>query len=106
MIQVVFDRSRYRVTVEGHAHSGEPGKDLVCAGASALAYTLAANTGELVRRGMLRRAQAQLKSGRAVILCLPKPRFAREVAVAMEAVCLGFSLLSEQFPEFLSYEEV
>ena len=43
MILVTYYRSYNRLTVEGHAHSGEPGKDLVCASASILAYTLAAN---------------------------------------------------------------
>ena len=43
MIQVTYYKSYNRVTVEGHALSGAPGHDLVCAGASTLAYTLAAN---------------------------------------------------------------
>lgn len=106
MIRVVFDREAFRVTVEGHACSGEAGKDLVCAGASALVYTLAANAGDFVRRGMVRRARAELKSGKAEIQCVPGKKFAPQVLGALEAVCLGFGLLGEQFPQYLQYTEV
>ena len=106
MIRVEFDRAAFRVTVQGHACSGEAGRDLVCAGASALTYALAANVGEFVRRGMVRKAHAELKSGRAEILCLPKGKFAPQVKTSLEAVCLGFSLLGEQFPNFLEYKVV
>ena len=34
MITVVYHRDRNRVSVEGHAQSGEVGHDLVCASAS------------------------------------------------------------------------
>ena len=43
MIDVTYDRKRLILKVKGHAHSGEAGHDLVCAAASILVYTLAAN---------------------------------------------------------------
>ena len=47
MIEVIYYREKNRVSISGHAFSGEAGHDLVCAGVSALAYTLAANVGNM-----------------------------------------------------------
>jgi len=41
MIKAVYDRKENKITVEGHAYSGEPGHDLICAAASVLIYTIA-----------------------------------------------------------------
>ena len=41
MIKVVYHRGLNRVSVEGHAHSGGVGHDLVCASASILVKTIA-----------------------------------------------------------------
>lgn len=40
-IHIVRDKTGFiwEYTVEGHAYAGEPGKDLVCAAVSAIAYT-------------------------------------------------------------------
>ncbi len=37
-IQSTEDRKSYGFEISGHAYSGDPGKDLVCAGASAIAF--------------------------------------------------------------------
>jgi len=47
MIEVKYDRRHLTVTVTGHAKSDEPGKDLVCAAATILTYTLAGNAESL-----------------------------------------------------------
>ena len=46
MIQAVYDRNENKIAIKGHAYSGEPGHDLICASASMLVYTLAAAVGE------------------------------------------------------------
>ncbi|WP_010303570.1 ribosomal-processing cysteine protease Prp [Kurthia senegalensis] len=37
-IQSTEDRKSYGFEISGHAYSGDPGRDLVCAGASAIAF--------------------------------------------------------------------
>ena len=104
MIQVTYYREHCRVTVEGHAHSAEPGHDLVCAGVSALAYTLAANVGNLEDSGKVRFAYARLDPGNAEIGCTPKGKYAALVGCVLNAVCVGFEMLARQYPEYISYE--
>lgn len=104
MIKVIYHEAHCRVTVEGHAYSGEPGKDLVCAGASALAYTLAANVGQLEECGYVRDVCLRLDSGAAEIGCRPKRRFTALVGCVMRSVCMGFEMLARQYPRYISYE--
>lgn len=40
-IRITYSGKRYSVEICGHAGYGEPGKDIVCAGVSALTYALA-----------------------------------------------------------------
>lgn len=51
MLKVKVDIKNYTVTMRGHADFAENGKDIVCAGASTLLYTLA-NTLEEFRTAM------------------------------------------------------
>ena len=55
MITVIYHRDLNRVTVEGHAQSGEVGHDLVCASASILVYTLAAFVENMKSCGQVKR---------------------------------------------------
>lgn len=104
MIQVVYYRKYSRLTVEGHAHSGVPGQDLVCAGCSTLAYTLAANVGHMEDSGQVRNVIVKLEPGKAEISCDPKNRFTAIVGCIFEAVCVGFEVLAANNPQYISYE--
>ena len=104
MIQVVYYRQYNRLTIEGHAHAGEPGKDLVCAGCSALAYTLAANVGNMEANGQVKNVTAILEPGKAEISCKPKTRYKAIVELIFEAVCVGFEMLAMDNPQYVSYE--
>lgn len=104
MINVTYYRKHNRVTVKGHAHSDEPGRDLVCAGASALAYTLAANVGHLESLGQVRDVTVKMEPGDCEISCKPKGKYAATVRMILEAVCVGFELLAVNTPEYITYE--
>ena len=104
MINVIYHRRMNRVTIEGHAHSGEPGHDLVCAGVSTLAYTLAANVGNLEDCGMVRRPTVVLEPGKAEIEAKPKPSHKATTELIFQSVCVGFELLAANSPECVSYE--
>ena len=104
MIAVTYHRQHGRVTIEGHANSGDPGHDLLCAGVSALAYTLAANVGNLEDRGMVRRPTVVLDHGKAEIEAKPKPSYKATTELIFQSVCVGFEVLAANYPEYVSYE--
>ena len=104
MIQVIYYRPYNRVTIEGHALAGAPGHDLVCAGVSALAYTLAANVGNMVDNGQARNVTVKLEPGDAEISCSPRTKYTAIVARIFEAVCVGFEMLAVSNPQYINYE--
>ena len=104
MIKAVYYRSYNRLTVEGHANSGEPGHDLVCAGASTLVYTLAANVGNLEANGQARNPIVKLDTGCAEISCEAKRKSEAMVGRIFEAVCVGFEMLAQSYPQYITYE--
>lgn len=104
MIEVVYHKQYHRVTVEGHAYSAEPGHDLVCAAASALAYTLAANVANLADCGHVRIDSMELNSGKAEISCKPVTRHKSTVGLVYQAVCVGFEILAKDYPQYIRYK--
>lgn len=104
MINVIYNRKMNRVTIEGHANSGDPGHDLVCAGVSTLAYTLAANVGNLRDRSMVRKPTVVLESGKAEIEAKPTPRHKATAELVFQSVCVGFEVLAMNYPQYISYE--
>lgn len=103
MISVVFDRNKYKLTLEGHAYSGEAGHDLVCSAASILAYTLASNIEYIAECGQAKEPMAELKEGSATICCMPQKGYASIVALVFETICAGYSLLANNYPENLTF---
>ena len=104
MIKVTYYKAYNRVTIKGHALSGVPGHDLVCAGASTIAYTLAANVGRMDEMDLVRDAVAILEPGKAEISCRPKSKFTSIVGAIFNSVCVGFELLARDNPEYICYE--
>ena len=104
MIKVTYHRNFHRVTVEGHANSGEPGHDLVCAGVSALAYTLAANVAHLADNGHVRIESMELSPGKAEISCKPRSGARATVGMVFQAVCVGFEILAKDYSQYIQYE--
>lgn len=104
MITAIYYRSYNRLTVEGHANSGDPGHDLVCAGASTLVYTLVANVGNLEAIGQARNPAVNLETGYAEISCEAKRKSKAMVDRIFEAVCVGFEMLAQSYPQYISYE--
>ena len=63
MIQAVYDRDENKITIKGHAYSGEPGHDLICASASMLVYTLAAAVESMNRHGHISDSVIEIGGG-------------------------------------------
>ena len=104
MIEVIYYRSFNRVTVKGHAKSAEPGHDLVCASASMLAYTLAANVVNMAGSGQVREPVKNLKEGNTEISCKPRRNLKATVTLVFDSLCVGFEMLASRYPEYISYE--
>ena len=91
MIEIVYYKNHNRLTITGHARSGEPGKDLVCAGVTTLAYTLASNVQELEATGSVRSMTADLEPGRCEISCQPVPRMKHVVELIFRSLCSSWN---------------
>lgn len=104
MIQAVYYRKYNRLTVTGHAGAAEPGQDLICASASMLAYTLAANVANMAGAGQVRQPIIKLDEGDAEISCNPRHNLKNSVTLVFDSVCIGFALLAKDYPEFVTYE--
>ena len=103
MIEVIYHREHNRLTVKGHAHSNEYGRDLVCAGVSALALTLAANVGNMASKDYVTACTTRLEPGDAEISCNPRTRYRDSVKQVFMSVCVGFEILADQYPDYISY---
>lgn len=103
MIKVVYYRSDCKVTVEGHAHSGDHGHDLVCAAASMLAYTLASFVKNTHKAKQVKKPILTLEPGNAVVSCKPKNGFRPAVTLVFDAICGGYELLARNYPNNISY---
>ena len=106
MIKVIYHRDRNRVSVTGHAQSGEPGHDLVCASASTLVYTLAAFVQNMKNARQVYNPTADLKEGDAIISCEPPNKYKISVTLVFDSICGGFELLAKNYPDNISFEMI
>ena len=104
MIQATYYRKYNRLTVTGHAGSAEPGKDLVCAAASTLSYTLAANVANMADNKQVREPIMNMEAGNTEISCKPRHNLKATVTLVFDSVCVGFEMLVHDYPEYISYE--
>ena len=71
MIRAEYVPHEHTLLVRGHAGSGDPGRDLVCAGVSALVLALREELLQLEEEGMVNIRRLQLEPGYADIRCIP-----------------------------------
>lgn len=112
MIKVKFrthDATRYlRLTVEGHAGSGDSGHDLVCASASILAYTVAQIVQTMEHHGDLNgKPCVELSEGNAsIILRCKNDDIYAEARHTFFVAKTGYSLLAHNFPQYVVLKSV
>lgn len=105
MIEITYDRAENKVRIRGHAGAGKPGEDVVCAGVSAIAQTLAANVRHWDKTGkLIESPKTFLQEGFGEIVCNPKPKYERSVKQVFVAICAGFELCAHAAPEFVRFE--
>lgn len=87
----------------GHAGADEKGKDIVCAGASILAYTVAQTLQFMYEEGNLqKKPRLNLEEGDTIIVCKPKPEYYTEALHTFYVAQVGYHLLSHSYPQYVS----
>lgn len=104
MVRVVYDRDYHRVSLTGHAQSDEKGKDLICASASILAYTLAGFVKKAEEESLVWCSLIYLEEGDAIISCSPNAGQSDGITLVFDSICRGFELLARDYPDNISYE--
>lgn len=104
MIEITYTRSENKVVIRGHAGAGKKGEDIVCAGVSTLANTLAANVRHWDNfKKLSEEPKTFLREGFGEISCKPKPKYELSVKQVFAAICAGFELCARSAPEYVKF---
>lgn len=96
----------FTLTLDGHAGENVVGKDIVCAAASILTFTLAKAVEDLRAKGIVSECALELASpGHAVISCRPQEGYSSVVSLAYRTICGGFEILAANHPEHIVYRD-
>ena len=106
MIQAAFytDKSSGSISlkVRGHAEAAEKGRDIICASASVLAYTVAQAMEHMYAEGGLRKKpRIEFAGGDATIVAKPKDDSYAEALHTFFVVQVGYSLLAHNYPQYV-----
>ncbi len=104
MIEVKYNCPYNKISVQGHAGAGKKGEDLVCSAASILVHTLQANVEHMQAAGCAFDCKADVQDGSARISCKARPGYDGLVKRTFASVCVGFEILANKFPEYISYK--
>lgn len=99
------DKGLLSLTVKGHAGASEVGKDIVCASASILTYTVAQYVKDMGKMDKLNsKPTIILKKGNAKVTCSPKDVYYDECRQAYLVVATGFNLLAKHYPQYVTFK--
>ena len=103
------NEKRYlRLRVKGHSNQSERGKDIICASASILAYTVAQTIKDMGKDKKLEiEPVIILKDGLATVTCVCKTDEAyAEAFAAYNYAYTGYILLSHNYPDYVEITTV
>lgn len=106
MLKVKFCKSEdgksLILEIKGHAGSAEVGRDLVCASATILSYTVAQIVKDMYNQGRLRKKPTiRLKEGDSCVVCKPKKESYAEILHSYFVAEVGYNLLAHNYPEYV-----
>lgn len=104
MIKISYYRAKHRVTIKGHAMSGEPGQDLICGAVTTLVRTLAKNCVNAEQDKRMRDVNIRLDKGDSEISAVPCKKLDSVITLVFDTVCVGFEILAHQFPEYVAFQ--
>lgn len=106
-VKYTYDRDKREcsLTVEGHAGSAMRGKDLICASASTLAFTIAQVVKSMHHHGDLAEPPIlDLEDGDATIVCRAKDDYLfSEIMQDFFVIRTGYALLAHNYPQFVEF---
>lgn len=105
MTSVTFDKlhDTYIFQCSGHTGYSVCGKDILCSAVSILCYTLRSYLEGLFGEGIILNYLSDFSSGSVLIRYeLSDGADERSVEEAVKAILSGFSLLEENFPDFVT----
>jgi uncharacterized protein YsxB (DUF464 family) len=106
MIKITYKAKgkKHKLSIEGHAESGDQGKDLVCCAISTLFYTLAQTIMEANEQGLLAKAPSiHEKNGNGTISCIANGRYEPNISLIWWTIINGFMLLEENYPKNIKF---
>jgi uncharacterized protein YsxB (DUF464 family) len=77
------------------------GKDIVCASAAILAYTLAQFVYEAGAKGVMKMTQVRLDAGDTEISCQPQFYDYEETKKMYQFAKMGYSILAQNYPQYV-----
>ena len=94
----------FTLKVEGHAGQAEAGKDIICASASMLSFTVAQYAKFMFDRHQLKKKPTiHLEDGNAEVTIKPKTEFYAEAMHTYFVAQVGFSLLAHNYPQYVEF---
>lgn len=103
MITIMFTPENWNVKIEGHAKYADK-SDPVCAGVSALTYTLIENMNVLSDK--LENYVAETDKGFAEITCKPMEGYEPSIETVLWVIMNGYSAMATAFPDNISLKIV
>lgn len=95
---------KHKLSIVGHAESGDQGKDLVCCAVSTLFYTLAQSLLSASDMGMLTKAPTIVdENGNGTISCVANGRFEPNVSLIWWTMVNGIMLLERNYPKNIKF---
>lgn len=89
---IKITRTRQSITIQGHANYAEQGKDIVCAGVSALAQTLIYSLEELTQD----KIDCSIKNGNTIIKFWT---LSEQAKLLVESFLLGIESIADAYPD-------
>lgn len=97
MIKVKVFPKKYELRMWGHAESGEYGKDLVCAAASMLFYTLCETVSRYADNAFEEPPVIDMSEPKC--FCVPKKEYKANLDIVYQTILNGLTLLMHSYPE-------
>ena len=105
MTKAVMYWSRMRLEVDGHAGGGEKGKDLICAGVSAIISALCEALRLAENRGRCE-SECEDEDGHAEVWAFPSMGYSNEIRAYFKMCIAGLRLIARTYPGNVKVEEV
>lgn len=106
MINIKYNLDRREVKINGHAQAGGIGKDVICAGVSALFDTLCITLKDAELKDILKpnTLSIEVESGKAFVKCEPKDEYISAIDTVYMTIFNGFDFLAKTYPKTVSFK--